>query len=172
LAFVFGLRASDLKVLNVENISFSVDGDVEPPLHLTVVGGKTTKEIPAQYSCTAAHFDLEFDFVERVQWFIEQTNAMYQKGVLTADKKGKKLFSSIVPVNGEVSNHRIDASIVTKILRARFKDFFITHHSHMTMFTIDSIVKEYTSHSLKRGAVTHAAKRGATVEELQTIFHF
>jgi hypothetical protein len=171
LCFLFGLRAVDLAVINLEDITFTLDSDLEPRLHVAVKGGKTTHEKPDVHTCTALDVQVQFDFVERVQFLMQETQKMYDKHLFTADEKGCKAFHNIFQFNAAVVNRRVSHNTITKLLRQRLTNFFKNAHPEINATDIDRMVSEYSSHSLRRGAVTETAMKGATVEEIKSIFH-
>ena len=90
---------------------------------------------------------------------------LYETGQLTPDKNGRKsLFNTIR--DGQVTNSRISTSDITIVLRERLEQFFRHHQYQWTTDEINDAVKQFSSHSMKRGTATTIADRGASDREI------
>ena len=90
--------------------------------NLIVFDGKKMKENAERYNISNSYVSL--DIVSMMELFLAQTSALYQKGVLTPDCQGQKLFHNINQKSKQVTNRRLKTSVVTKLLKGRLQTYF------------------------------------------------
>lgn len=157
--FVGALRACDLAKINVDQVVFSVEL-ISRDFDVHLFGGKMNKKMMGKITVHGEGHSIDiFGYMKKYHAIVTE---LYEMGTLTPDKFGRKLFVNIHQKTFEVANQRIDHKVVTKILRQRLGQFFKFKNQDLSEEQIEVVLKDYSSHSLKRGLATHAIDSGAS----------
>ena len=62
-------------------------------------------------------------------------------------------------------------AISTKVLRDKLKKFSVVEYPEMSEQDVQTILKSYASHSMRRGGGSTAKREGATEEEIMELKH-